>query len=599
MQAKDPWWARPRLPLLLVFGVAVLVNLPYLGSGFSADDFIFLELLTTEPRPFSWWGGFWHLTDPTPVAKLDYAPFRPLWWQEPGTMGMFWRPLFSLLFTGSVFVFGDNALPLHAVSLVAHGAVCASLVLFVRQWSGRPGLALLAGLLFATCEDHSLGVGWISTMTDMLCVLLVMLALLGHLGWLRTRRPLVLVASLVALAAAFLSKESAATAPVIIVFLTVVAPRGEAEEITWSRAALKARIVAALRDLPSWLPQAAALLVYLGLYMALGFGGMKNLMYLDPIGNPAAYLQNAALHGPVLVLATLSSVSPSFVMFLPSLLPILAVGGIVSLLVWLVLCWPFRRSGLALWALFTYAVALLPQLSTDASERALYFPFVGAAILLALLLARLREAGPRWRRVVAWLVLLGIATPGVIMSAVMPWSYIASFKAIERQVGSALPHIEAEQPNHTLVLNTSGMMLTIYVGGILEHRHEKRLDLQLLSSCNGVVTLERTAAETFVLRTDRPGWLSNAFARLVRKTPSFEVGRRYDRPHFVATVLEVTDDARDVLAVEFRLTGSQDRLLLRWDGRAFVPLDLAGLPLDEPVLLADTSDVMKAMMATE
>lgn len=595
-QTFQPWWAGPRLPLLVVFAVAVLLNIPYLGGGFVADDILFLDVLEMDPRPFTWWGGLWSERDPPTFDWTDFASFRALWWLEAETMGTFWRPLFSWIFAGSVFLLGENAVPLHALSLIVHGAVCVCLVLLVRRLSGRAGLALLAGLLYAACEDHSLGVGWISTMTDLLCVLSIMLALLGHLRWLRTREGWALAVSLLALAFAFMSKESAVTAPVVMVLLTLVAPRGEAEDIEWSGGALRARAVHAIRDLPSWLPQTAALVLYLVLYKALGFGGMDNLMYLDPLGNPVAYLRNAALHGPVMWLATLSPVPPSTVMFVPESLGLLVAAGVVIFAVWLALLWPHRRSGLALWALGSYLVALMPQLTTDASERGLYFPFIGAAILLGLILARLRSAGPWLHRLAAWAVLLGIAVPGAFMSLTMPYSMMGSFSALDDQIGTALPHLRERQPKETLVLNTSGMMVTFYVGGILESEIGKRVDLRLLSSCNAVVSLERTGEDSFTLRADRPGWLSNIFARAVRKEPRFAVGRRYDNPHFEATVLEVTADAADVLAVSFELKSfGPETLLLRWDGERFEPFDLAALPVGRSIVLADTSDVWASL----
>ena len=114
----------------------------------------------------------------------------------------------SLLFEASVGVFGERAFPLHLFSILAHGLVGGTLFLLVRRVTDRPLLALLAGLLFLSCEDHSMGVGWISTMTDLVCVLFVNIALIAHALWLEKRRSWLMAVSLAAVVPALLSKES-------------------------------------------------------------------------------------------------------------------------------------------------------------------------------------------------------------------------------------------------------------------------------------------------------------------------------------------------------------------------------------------------------
>ena len=68
----------------------------------------------------------------------------------------------------------------------------------------------------------------------------------------------------------------------------------------------------------------------------------------------------------------------------------------------------------------------------------------------------------------------------------------------------------------------------------------------------------------------------------------------YEKDIFTATFVEVTSDGRDILAVRFRMhqpLNDPTTLFVHWDGQAFRPIDLAGLPAGEPVTLADTSDL--------
>lgn len=594
-----PFWSRSVFALVGLPVLAFLFNWPYLTGGFQADDIIFLNLLEQDPLPFSRWRGLWS-TD-------DLPAFNNLWWKDPDFGGSFWRPLPSIVIEGSINLFGKNAFPLHFTSIVLHACVAVSLYLLVRALSSRHGLALLAGLFFVACEDHSMGVGWIATITDLLCVQFILLALLAHAGWLRRRRPVDLVFSLVLLAAAMACKETAAIAPVAMVLLTFFMPTGSDNgDFPWPK--LGQRMARAIKDPLSWLPALLILFAYLAMYKGLRLGSMNSLMYMDPLAYPRDYLAHIVLHLPVMWLATLSPIPPSAAMFFPeSLLP-MALVGIAAFAAWLAALYPFRHRALALWALALYLVALLPQMGTDASERGLYFPMIPASILLAFAVLTIAPLArrtipkppptPRWTRLAGWTAVLGILVPGIILSAIMPWTYLPSLSKPERELRTALPHIEEHQPEHILILNTSGFMLTLYTWDILNNLTDEPQDVWLLSAANGIFSLQRSGEAAFVIRTDRSGWLTNMFARLTRTEPELNPERRYEKPPFTASFLELTEDGSDVLAVQFELNRSLDDagwLFLRWDGEGFEPLDIAAFELGETVALADTSDLWKAM----
>ena len=59
----------------------------------------------------------------------------------------------------------------------------------------------------------------------------------------------------------------------------------------------------------------------------------------------------------------------------------------------------------------------------------------------------------------------------------MPGEYIRSFDKGRQVALSALPALQAARPAHVLVLGTSGMMDSFYLGGILEHARGAPLDL--------------------------------------------------------------------------------------------------------------------------
>lgn len=586
---------RPRMVIPAFLLLALLINAPYLFGGFQADDLIFLNVLAEDPLPFARWKGLWSCT--------EVAAFEGMWWMDPGAIGTFWRPLPSLLIEGSVRLLGPVAFPLHLASLLLHGGVAAGLVLACRRLGLEPLLALLAGLFFLFCEDHSMGVGWIATITDMMCVQLIVLALLAHLRWLQDRRPGWILASLLAMGLGMACKESGVVAPMILVVTTGLFPTGRLGDEP-----LMPRLGRGVRDWASWVPQLVMVPLYLGLYKLAGMGGMDNLMYLDPMADPLAYGQRLFTHLPPLWLGSLTPMMISLVIFEPALRAPLAIAGALSFACFLAVLWPLRRHPLLPWTLGLYLLTLLPQLGADATERALYLPTVFLAPLLALLAAQWAPIGrrlwpdrpslPRGTRIAAAYTALVILGLGAALSAGYPWMFVGSLRAPEREARTALPALEQAQPRHVAVLNSSGMMVALYVPDLLIHVSGQDLDVQLLSSGHGVWTVERLDQASLRLRTDRPGWLTHMFALMTRSDPTLVQGRTIHRELFDATLEELTPDAQDVLAVRFDFAMPLDDprlLLLSWDGQAFVPIDPAQLPEGEPVQLVDNSNIWASM----
>ena len=599
------WFRNRGLPLLLAcLACSLLLNFAYLFSGFQADDLIFLNMRQTEPLPFSRWFGFWA----APVESYDC--FQGMWWLEAGATGAFLRPLPSLIIEGSVELFGETAFPLHLLSLLLHGVVVFTAFRIFYRITGGRAVALLAALVYLGCEDHSMGVGWIATITDMLCVCFINLALLFHLDHREHGRPGALLASLGCMVLAFASKESAALAPAAVVVMEFALPEQlparEWQPAQWEVGATLRRWLGRYRR---WLPAAVLTAVYLVLYQLAGFG-VTTLMYLNPMTQPLAYLENLALGLPVMLLAAVTSVMPSIGAFLPELLVALAVGGLAvgGLLAWgLRALW--REPAVALSSAM-FVIALLPQLATFVSERLLYLPMVFGSYVIARLIVEARplarrlwpereDRAPLITRIWAWSLALGTVLPGLVLSAAYPWMFAASLDAPRVEMQTAVPVVQQRKPESVIVLNTSGMFATLYAGETLQYLLGRRIPVHLLSSANAVMSIQRESERAFLLRSDRKGWISNMFALLVRSDPELLVGQAYREPRFVATLVELTPDRRDALQVRFEFPApvrESGHLLLTWDGQRYVPLDYSSLADGETRTLADTSDVWKMLM---
>ncbi len=576
-------WAFP-----LMLGLSFALNWPYLGSGFLADEVVILAAMEREPLPYSRWRGAWS------GDATDLSWFGSPWWAEPEAMGSFYRPLPSLVMEGSLHLFGKVAFPLHFLAVALHGVIAFLLVLILLPLCGSRAPPVLAGMMWLACEDHSMTVGFISFATDILCVFFVCLSLLAHLAWLRNRRPVLLAGTLLALVAALACKETGAVAPLALVLTSFLFPEGCESVPSITATWLRERLGRFMKDPMSWAPWIGVFVVYLGLYAGLGLGGMDNLTYSDPVAHPARYLGHLVIHLPVMWLATVTVFPPGLGFLDPGTFVPMAVAGAVAFPLFLWILGPRLRRPLVAWALLLYLLALLPQLGTDAGERLLYLPFVFAAVTLVLpildigplarRLAPERPPASRLRRIAGWYFLGGVAVAGAAISALVPAGYIEwSRPGIEDPLAAAA-HV---RPEHLRVvfLTTRDFFGLLMVPTVLEEGVGRRLDVRLLSATQGRATVELLDESNFVLRVDRPGWLTSFLAAAFRREAGVEEGSSYPGDLYDVTVLEVTEDGTDVLAVRVSMHVPLDdprTVFLRWNGEAYRPLDLSALPVGVP-----------------
>jgi hypothetical protein len=583
--------------MLLLFALAVGFNWPYLTAGFQGDDLILINLIDGEKSSFSRWLGVW--------AVNDWPGLNHLWWKDWQDMGdarVFWRPLPSLILESSLWLFGKNPFPLHLLSLLVHGAVVILLFRLIRRFSRSTLLGFLSGLFFVSCEDHSMGVGWIAAVTDLLCVLFALGALNLQVEWLRSRRWRFYVGMLLALILALACKETASVVPLAMVMLVFFLPDGGARGLT-GEPGFKTRVIGGLHDLRSWLPLALVLLVYLALYQLLRLGSLDSLGYTSPFANPGGYITRLVEAVPILWLGTLSVVPPFLATIVSEWQIYMAVGGLLLFVAWVLALGRWKRFPAVMWALLVYLLALLPQVSADVSERGLYLAMVPASFLLACLasgtgfIAGRSNFQPvshsRLRSFIGWAVCFFILFPGATGSAISPWVHLPFMDKPLAEIRTAMPHIERSGDDRVVLMNTSGYMHTLYTWDAVNFLSDHPREVWTLSSAGGVFTVERTGESKFVLSTDRSGWLNNFFARIIRVRSGFDTGQEYRTSRFTATILRLTPSGTDILSAQFEFDESLDMpgtLFLRWNGREFVPLDVASLPLAEAMVLADTPD---------
>ena len=184
----------PALPWLLgVLGV--VLTSPSLGIGFHLDDYLHRfvysgsvagrKLLEAYGSPFGIANG-----DPASnrwQIEQGYAP----WWTPAELLVSPFRPLSALSHQLDAALWPDNALAMHAHSLLWYAALCVAATLLYRSLTGRSNpLAGLCALLYAIDYPHGFAVGWIANRNAVIAACFGMVSLLAYVEGRNRRSPL-------------------------------------------------------------------------------------------------------------------------------------------------------------------------------------------------------------------------------------------------------------------------------------------------------------------------------------------------------------------------------------------------------------------------
>ena len=371
------WW-----PVLVLVGVSLVVYANALRNGFVADDD--LQILRNS-----------FVTDSHSLSEFVTTD---AWGFAGSHLSNYYRPLQLLVYSAEYAAYGNRAWPWHLVNLCVNACAVAAayfLLLSLADWE----MAFWASLLFALHPMHVEAVVWLAALPDLICGLLLFLALLAY-HHARSRgsgaRWLYIFSALAFLAAIF-TKETALLFPLVLF----------SYEYFYRRRPL-------LRLWQAWLglvPFAAALAIYFVLrWRVLGAFTPSSAPYLRL--SPT----QLALAVPVVVARyvgkLLLPLHFNFFYFTP---PIIAFNRVMvgaALLLALLAALPFllrARQPLLAFGVAWFLLILAPALDINAvgenyfTERYLYIPSLGFAICAGwawLWLLRKARAGPG--RVAAW-----------------------------------------------------------------------------------------------------------------------------------------------------------------------------------------------------
>lgn len=192
----------PRFPVKWALLVGLLGAVAYLNT--LGHDFVYDDQLQILRNP--------NIRDLAYVKEI----FAENFWKFRGGTTNYYRPLFTLSYLLTYYVFGLNPWGFHLVNILLHAL--NTLLVFWLLWRIIPHwpAALAGGALFAVHPIHTESVAWVAGLTDVLCAFFFLLAFLTFDYYLSERKRIYLGCSVGTFGLALLSKELAITLPVLL-----------------------------------------------------------------------------------------------------------------------------------------------------------------------------------------------------------------------------------------------------------------------------------------------------------------------------------------------------------------------------------------------
>lgn len=341
----------------VVAASAIVVYLGALRNGFAMDD---VSIIATNTAVHRW-------------AELWQAFGQPYW--PPALGAALYRPLAIASYALDWQI--GHVWWMHAVNLLWHAGASVAVAAVLRRWTGSDRAALLGGVLFAVHPVHVEAVANIVGRAELMTTLFTLLAVYAALG------PDRLGWSMAALALGLLSKETAATAPALIVWGWIVGIARPPARRRWAYAVAWAALAVGYLAV-RW----AILHSYTGFHVlaAVFVGASPLAVRLTAI---AAFADFARLL--VFPLTLRVEYSPAERTLVTSPLDGRCGLGLLCLAAWaalVVLAWR-RGRRIEAFGLGWVAIGLLPvanlffPIGVLVAERTLYLPSVGLALAVA------------------------------------------------------------------------------------------------------------------------------------------------------------------------------------------------------------------------
>lgn len=578
----------------LVIGTALYS--PFIHNHFTYDDYLFISFIEEKtPVPLS---GFWA------VDFKEVKVFQSMWWVDKDAWGYFFRPVPSFIMTTAYNIWGrDSALWLHLFSVLLHSINAFLVFVLLNRLSKNYPVSLLAGFLYLIFVHHIINVGWIATNTDLLAVFFMVLCMIYYLKFREDGKSLNLILSSIMLVIAYGCKETASITPAGIMLYEFIY-NGSDEKISFRK-----RFILFFKKWKYWITSLVLLTGFLIYYKAAGFG-INNLMYHDPFLKPAEFIKYLFVGYPMMFLAMTSVVPISFAVFMPELLTVFWIAGIVNMAIFFIVLKPYLKDNTILYCLLLFIISILPQLSVDATERQMYYPAVIGCFLIAYLIFQIPfirqltdlefpKPVKYLGKISAYYLLLSSVIISLILMIAEPASYSSGAQKPEIYTLQSKEIADKYNAEKIFLINAPGSLNLLYLTDIYRFHAEKYVDLYVLYGGDGKSWLKKENDSTISIKTDKKGWLTNMFAMLTRNDPYVKKNDIYLSQDFNVIIKETTPQNDDVLEAQFQFRSiltSPGIALLYFNGDKVQYFDINSAEINEWIFLGDTSDVLKTMM---
>ena len=411
--------AHPRWCAAMV-ALAMVTCLPVLQSGLFNDDYLQraelmapsaahlmlaeVELEVNEPgRLRTCLSDLFVAVSPDKnrAALLEYGALP--WWTGPNYRVALLRPVATFTHWVDTHWLGDSIVWMHTQNVIWLGLILAMASRIYRSFMhSNLAAAGLALLLLALDSNHYFPTLWIANRNQLMALFFALVSLSAHQRWRTEKRLHSAILSAVALVASLLSAEAGVATFAFLFAYALCLDQG-----TWIKRAM------------SLMPAIVLIITWRLLYSHLGYGAQGGGFYIDPAGEPTAFVQ-AAIHRMAFLLAgQWYAIPPDLFAFFHDAAR-----------------WPCT---LALWCLIVTAVAMCaPLLFRDRTAR-------------------------------FWCVAMGAAIVPVCAAVPMGrnllFASIAGFALIAQLIHGALTKanwLPGNRPWQWLILLTAGVLITVH-----------------------------------------------------------------------------------------------------------------------------------------
>ncbi len=557
----------PRAPWIFV-ALGVALGLPSIGSRFVFDDNTHALLQRSEPGVVGHQRG---VLDLFVFANGDVETVRAMvregvlaWWTVDGFKNAFWRPLSSLTHVLDGTLWPDSAALMHVHSLAWYAALLVAAAAVYRRMAGAPWVAGLALLGYAIDDAHGHTVGWNANRNAIVASTFALVALAWHHDWRRLGKRSAAVLGPVAFGVALLSGEIAVgVAGYLLAYALFLDP-----------APLRARAL-------SLLPYGALALAWRVTYVRLGYGSWGSDAYVDPGGEPLAFLAVLPWRLAMLLMGQLGAPGSDLAFVgRPDGIGLLALPAAATLAAAATVAWPALRGDARarFWAL-AMVLSAVPVSASFSSDRHLVLVGIGGMGLLATALARFLESQAERTRLRA-VLLLGfgavhlVAAPLLFPVRAKTWNALG--EALDR-ADASLPSDAAVRGKTIVIANPPIEPFASWLHVMRARRGTPRPEaFYSLAVAASDLTLTRASPRELVVEPER-GYFWTEPERLLRgRRHPLAVGDRVELASLTAMVEALTPDGRPA-RVRFTLHEAPDSgryVFVKWERGVYVPLQL-------------------------